>query len=132
MARTLLADPDRWTKGALWRDERGEALHTGELLQPPPSKMCLVGALISADPGPRSPGYVRALDVLSALIYPVYPALPTFNDTPGTRHKDVLDLLDWGVGLLEAEVTTAPARRAKPKRGSASRASSRARVASKG
>lgn len=92
-ARALIAEPERWTQGALARDGDGEEL--GDAQDPDAACWCLAGALHHA-------GYGRATSllvhrVLSTLDKPV--DIVTWNDAPERSHAQVLLLLDECIAL---------------------------------
>lgn len=88
-ARELIADPERWTRGAGARDANGSSVHprAEEAV-----RWCAIGAIDRADPSIIS----DALDALHAV---TRGEVETVNDRGG--HKRVLALFDRAIRATE-------------------------------
>lgn len=112
MARRLISDPNRWTKGELARDDAGKPV-------PPTSGSaycwCAQGA-IEFVLGPRDLLTPR-VSVFTGLMQKHTPRyttesglqqphanLFTFNDLPETTHADILKLFDRAIDGLERQL----------------------------
>lgn len=92
-ARTLLADPEHWTKRALARNTRGRRT---DPKNPAACKWCLEGAVRKVAPGddyPLSSSF--ALGILWEHINT--PDIWVFNDQQSTKHEHVLATLDTAI-----------------------------------
>lgn len=132
-ARDVLSEKDAWTKGAMARYPPSPLLEPGELgtstrdvTNERVCSWCLLGAVRMAAADPDSwPGYrdgVRlddpdrdqALRLIVMAIVPVWwktlfktgrnNAIMAFNDSPSTKHADVLLALDAAIALAEEDL----------------------------
>ncbi|MDH7796409.1 MULTISPECIES: hypothetical protein [unclassified Beijerinckia] len=95
--RALLADPTKWTKGYLAKDESGNPTFAESSNA---ACYCMLGAINSV----ASPEEQR--DVKNAVRFhiPTYDkSIADFNDDPNTNHHDVLNLLDRTIAHVSAQ-----------------------------
>ena len=91
-ARALLDSPESWTQGALARDATGVPVEPTSQYA---TCWCLTGALRVSAQTPE-----EELDAIVQLEGRVPQlGLESHNDHPGTRHADVLGLLDEAIAL---------------------------------
>ena len=95
--KELLTDPSKWTKGAFARSEDG---HMRMLSDPDVFSRCASAALRADNRGPYLDSRSFLLD---ALPYG-QESIVTFNDAPGTRHKDIMNWFDRAIALAEAAI----------------------------
>lgn len=100
-ARALIATPDKWTQcGGYVADSNGVPSALGDTEA---CKFCVLGALFSVD-GHRSGG--------AALVMAMPPGrrshwdVVRFNDSPFTKHEDILALYDRAIAMVDAEEAT--------------------------
>jgi len=101
-ARDLLADPERWCKGAFALDAHGNLLADG--FEPGACKWCLAGAIEKIS-GRSSMEYEPALGRLNRIVQgsantPI--TLVSWHDEEERTHAEVLALLDAAIRLEAA------------------------------
>lgn len=84
-AKALIADPEKWTKGAF--EFRG--------------CYCALGALGMVERGTPAGYSITAMRSLRKALPPHYYSVPTFNDKPSTTHADIMALFDRAIEASE-------------------------------
>lgn len=100
--RDRIADPVRWTRGALMRDATDDG----------PAAMCARGAIFCGFSATAREIYAAADDALFRRL-PMrfqtmrdarFAGVPSFNNDPSTTHADVLALFDRAIAARKAEM----------------------------
>lgn len=94
-ARTVLANREVWTQDAYARDVAGRIV---ESQSPAAVRFCCSGALYTTEHPLH--GSVAARAIVSRVIGH---DLEVWNDAPGRKHKDVLDVFDRAITLAKSE-----------------------------
>lgn len=96
-AKALISDPEKWTKHGFAKDEEG---HPVSPIAYNAKCFCTVGALycvLGSDYGGQSLA-LQALEAASKDLHNLH-SVPRFNDSPVTKHADVLALFDRAIEL---------------------------------
>jgi hypothetical protein len=90
-ARKLIETPERWTKGAFWRDSDGNSngRHEGA------ASMCAWGALRAADETRGDLAYVAEALIMGGRFDDE--RIEDWNDEPSTTHADVMAAFDLAI-----------------------------------
>jgi len=118
-ARDLLADPDKWTKGSFARTAEGDRVGFSD---PEATCWCLMGALNVAigervaelkrlttedvwpEVNEKADEYFNDVTrILHSTTQNLFNSLVEFNDNDFTCHADVINVLDLGIEMAEAE-----------------------------
>lgn len=102
-AKALIATPDKWTQRAPARDANGIR---EDPLDDRAVCFCIMGALLKASQK-VSGGYNRRSFYESISIFDKIPeipiSIPVFNNSPGRKHEEVLELFDKAIALAQKE-----------------------------
>lgn len=96
--RDLISDPDKWTKGALARGEQGKPVNSRASNA---CRFCLFGAI---DRITQNSTYADNIadEICVTLAQRGYLGGPVdYNDSPSTKHPDILDLVDSTIERLQ-------------------------------
>lgn len=94
-AMEIIGSPERWTKGASARDSFGRSIpRTDENA----ACFCAVGAL-----GKAKADYSYMYIVLNHIAKPKYYSIVYYNDSPKTKHKDVMNMFMTAAFLALSE-----------------------------
>lgn len=106
LVKGRLDDKDKWTKGAIARDENGKRLNMLSLEKA--ECWCITGAMDSFRPTTQV--YEKAYLALLAVINNVAPDTPSvegYNDASSTTYKDILNIIDHAIFQLQLEPSDA-------------------------
>lgn len=96
--RGLIAQPERWTKGALARAEDDRKV---SLSHPHACKFSLEGALYRVHHYTKAPACQQVHGILTRVVDPRrVVSMETFNNALGTTHWTVLQKLDHAIRLM--------------------------------
>lgn len=110
--RELLSDPNKWLKGRLANNDKGVGVDPNS---PDATCFCLLGATYKVTGfygyptcnAAASNQYARVVDRLCDAVRKHHPSYGTsamgFNDSQGTSHADVLNLIDKAIELSQLE-----------------------------
>ena len=100
-AKSLISDPDNWTKGNSARDAMGRPCRPTESKA---KSFCVSGVLSRTWMKDNNNHIVlaEAIGTLLSVTQDNSSFLSIFNDRPGTTHSDVMDLFDRAIKKAES------------------------------